>query len=399
MQLDVNSLYNTHLSEWTVNDVSIWLSHIQNGSYSHYTDNFEQHKIDGLSLQYLTENDLNELGIKIMGDRKHIIVHLNHLFKQYNLNQTVNGTQSTINEQQNIAIDIDSNQTENTNQLMIPSSSNSATNKSESSSSNQPTLFHPDYLLPMIELSQFENQTSHISDNILRAEYDCPWNIEPFNEQFNRSISELFLSSSDLSVSSTFEHSIDAENNQLILHGNFIELSGFMKDIYELYKCPTLNLLPRISHFLMDCGELPRIAKMFNVLPFIRNDGKLAFYDSSNSAIYNAQKAMDAVLSLLKTLDCSSEFGSPHTAIIGTLLSMDATKQLFTAKLARFGHIQYWHRGHSIFEENIKNIQKNKAYHLLLMKAFSPSGTAKMIDIIKDLQAKVRLFMFAITLT
>eukprot|EP01083_Nonionella_stella_P181906 653028_1 len=88
-----DALFNKHLSDWNIDDVTLWLSRIDNGVYSNYINNFEQQRIDGLSLQYLSENDLNDLGVKIMGDRKHIIHCLNDLFRYYNINTMIHTAQ------------------------------------------------------------------------------------------------------------------------------------------------------------------------------------------------------------------------------------------------------------------------------------------------------------------
>eukprot|EP01083_Nonionella_stella_P073972 200374_1 len=395
-----DALFNKHLSDWNIDDVTLWLSRIDNGVYSNYINNFEQQRIDGLSLQYLSENDLNDLGVKIMGDRKHIIHCLNDLFRYYNINTMIHTAQpSSItkehtldNERITINIGTDTNVNGTPAMDMVPSvPANVTTEDSQDTSQDMMRLFHPDHLPPMIALPQLENQQCNISDNLLRIEYECPWSIEKFNTSFNAQISQLFLSSPELDEStmdatSTFSCDLDYENDQLILHGNFIELSRFTKNVYKLNDCPILPLLPRISHFLMDCGELQRIAAMFCVIPFLRRDGKLSFY-SPTAPVY-ATDAIDAVTSLLKTLDCSSWFGALNTSIIGTLLSMDKTKTVITTNLARYGFIQYWNRGHSIFEKEYKisgNIERHKIYHLLLMKSFSASNLNQMHRIVSDL--------------
>ena len=425
-----NDLYSKHLSEWSIHDVSRWISSIEDGQYAQYAHHLEQQRIDGLSLQYLSESDLHDLGITIMGDRKHILHGMNALFQRYQLPiNSINSINSTnpINGDVSMPSNVPSSYSESTNDandihIAFPNESNDA--PSDSLSDTKPTAHIPMGPLPantedtrlrsllststlttssMVHLPQIENAESNISDNILRIEYDCPWSIEPFNDAINRNISELFLSSPAMSESSifaalsTFSHDIDRTNHQLVLHGNFIELSSFIKDIYQLHRediCPVMDLKPRITHFLWDSGELQRIAKAFNVIPFIRRDGKLAFHCSTN-AVYNAHKAIDAVKSVLKSSDCSSLYGALNTSIIGTLLSLKETQIIFQTKLARFGYIQYWNRGHSIFERDsggekfTRDLHRNYIYHLLLIHPFSPSNMMEMHHIIKELVAQV----------
>ena len=375
---DINALYNKPLSEWSINDVTAWLSSIENGRYSAHTPTFQQQKIDGISLQYLTENDLNLLGVDIMGDRKHIIHSLNLLSQKYNTSlPAIPSAQST-----NASI-MPHEQNEHQITVNLGLDSDHINGGTEISTKE--------------EIETLPTLPSPIDDELSTSqqiEYEMPWSTEQIHHKFNARISELLLTSPNVaSDTSTFQYEYDENKERFKLQGSFMELSSLIKRLYELNQSPTLDIIPRVSHFLAQCGELERIAQDYNIVPFIKPDGKLGIYSSTN-AIYNADKAIIAIKKAIKSLDMSPLYGTTRTSIIGVLLNMNEINKSLNSKLAQYGLVQFWHRGSSIFDENkqLTNLQKTQTNHLLLMKPFIPSNLQNMHQIMKDFQLQVQNF-------
>lgn len=73
---DNNPLQGKSISEWTVEDVGLWLDQLQLGEYK---DSFTDNAISGEHLTALDKDDLSELGVKRLGHRMTIIKALQKL--------------------------------------------------------------------------------------------------------------------------------------------------------------------------------------------------------------------------------------------------------------------------------------------------------------------------------
>lgn len=77
--------FATEPTKWNVQEVTNWL---KKEGFSNYTEQFQRHKIDGLVLVRLTEQDLRSppLQLAVLGDIKRLHLAIEKLKKEYNIN-------------------------------------------------------------------------------------------------------------------------------------------------------------------------------------------------------------------------------------------------------------------------------------------------------------------------
>jgi len=65
-------------SDWTVDDVTDWLFDIK---LSQYSNSFKENKINGKQLKELSREDLKDLDVKALADKKTILAEIKNLFE------------------------------------------------------------------------------------------------------------------------------------------------------------------------------------------------------------------------------------------------------------------------------------------------------------------------------
>ena len=73
---DPARLENVHPDMWTVSDVLNWLSRVNLGQLKEV---FDQHEVDGIKLQTLNKQNLDEMGIRALGLRKRLAMELKRI--------------------------------------------------------------------------------------------------------------------------------------------------------------------------------------------------------------------------------------------------------------------------------------------------------------------------------
>ena len=110
------------------------------------------------------------------------------------------------------------------------------------------------------------------------------------------------------------------------------------------------------------------------------------------------EKCKKDIKGLLRALDCSALYGPVRTSIIGVFLRKEKWNKSLRIKLAKYGDIQFWLRGQSIFDDQYKSsriLNKKRINHLLLLKASTPSNLQEMHRIIKEFELQVT-YIFAL---
>jgi len=67
------------VSDWTTDDVSVWLNDVGFGGYSELLTT--QHRVDGRALLHMNESDLRQppVNMNVLGDIKNLALCISHL--------------------------------------------------------------------------------------------------------------------------------------------------------------------------------------------------------------------------------------------------------------------------------------------------------------------------------
>ncbi|CAL4107814.1 unnamed protein product, partial [Meganyctiphanes norvegica] len=158
-------------SEWSITEVGQWLD---TQGFSDYAEKFAKHKVDGLALLLLTENELKvEMDIKVLGDLKRLVVAILELQQKTSLpfvpiaQQSFPYTQSLLSPFGNKHVfhqsHLGTNSTSSPMSRCRHHSSDSQTSEKLDSTLNEPSVYHrgsgratalhPEYVKTIVAIS------------------------------------------------------------------------------------------------------------------------------------------------------------------------------------------------------------------------------------------------------